>query len=70
MKGEKEMSVFETLQKEARYALDSKSRDLVFETYGKAKMALSLGAITYEEFMELNTMLIRSGINNSAADLK
>jgi len=58
------MTIFETLKKEATYALASLSRDLVFETYGKAKMAVNLEAITMDQFKELNKMLITDGVNN------
>ncbi len=64
------MGIFTQLKKESTYALDSRSRDLVYETYGKAKMALDLGAITAEEFRELNGMLVRDGINNPRAGLR
>ncbi len=58
------------LEKEAKYALTSKSRDLVYEVYGMAKTAYELKAITKEEFFKLNTMLIRDGINNRHAELE
>lgn len=57
---------FHALVKKAEYALNSHSRDLVNETYGMAKMARVLEAITADEFMHLNTMLIRNGLNNPA----
>lgn len=58
------MTVYERLLKDARYALNSLSRDLVYETYGAAKMARNLEAITHDEFMTLNDLLIRDGLNN------
>lgn len=64
------MQVFDRLKKEAQYALNSHSRDLVYQTYGEAKMASELGAISHDEFYELNTMLVKNGINNPAAKLK
>lgn len=57
-------NLFEELKRKAQYALNSLSRDLVYETYGMAKMAVNLNAITYDEFMVLNTMLVRDGLNN------
>lgn len=57
-------SVFARLKKEAQYALNSHSRNLVYETYGKAKMAYELKAISHDEFYELNTMLVVNGLNN------
>ena len=58
------MKLIDTLKKEATYALNSKSRDLVFEVYGKAKMACELKAITFEEFSIINDMLIVNAVNN------
>lgn len=56
--------LFDNLKKESTYALQSKSRDLVYETYGSAKMACALGVISKDQFMEINYMLIKEGINN------
>ena len=61
--------IYEDLKKEANYAHASKDRDLVHEVYGKAKMARLMCAISHEQFMELNDMLIRRGINNPKAGL-
>lgn len=58
------MNVYEDLLKESEYAIRSRSRDLVFESYGKAKMAVRLKAITMQQFKELNRILIRDGVNN------
>lgn len=54
------------LKKEAQYALNSHSRDLVYQTYGKATMAWELGVISRDEFYELNIMLVKDGLNNPA----
>ncbi len=66
MEDKKRMSnhLFDNLKKESTYALQSKSRDLVYETYGSAKMACALGVISKDQFMEINHMLIKEGINN------
>lgn len=64
------MNIFEQLEKEADYALNSRSRDLVYETFGKAKMAFNLKAISKEEFYRLNDKLVRNGLNNPAAGLE
>ena len=45
--------VFYQLEKRAQYALNSHSRDLVYETYGAAKMARQLQAITALQFDRL-----------------
>lgn len=62
--------IFADLKRKAEYALNSKSITLVYEAYGMAKMAFNLKAISYEEFSELNTMLVRNGINNPKAGLE
>lgn len=59
--------VFKDLVKNARYAIGSKSDNLVYETYGAAKMARKLDAISKAEFMELNTMLVKDYLNNPEA---
>lgn len=50
--------VMELLEKEALYAQRSHSRPLLQECYGKAEMALLLGAITQQEFMQINHMTV------------
>lgn len=49
-------TVMEQLLREAEYGQRSRSRDLLIETYGKAKMAFQLAAITNDEFMRINHM--------------
>ncbi len=61
--------ILEELHREARYALNSHSLNLTYQTYGKAEMAYKLKAITWDEFSELNTILVRNGMNNPAAEL-
>lgn len=61
--------ILEKLHREARYALNSHSLNLTYQTYGKAEMAYKLKAITWDEFSELNTILVRNGINNPSAQL-
>ena len=58
--------VFDSLVKCADYSLNSHSRDLVYETYGAAKMAYNLGAITSNHFTFLNDKLVVNGLNNPA----
>lgn len=48
----------------ADYAINSKSKSLVYQTYGECLMARELGAITANEFTALNTRLIRNTMNN------
>lgn len=61
--------IYEQLVRDADYALNSKSRDLVYKTYGKVEMARTMCAITKEQFIELNTKLVKNGLNNPKADL-
>lgn len=56
--------MFESLVKDAKYAINSNSRDLIMETYGMAKMARELEYISFDEFLKLTSMLIRDGIDN------
>ena len=57
-------TLFARLEREAKYALNSHSRNLVYETYGAAKMAWHLGAITKPQFYLLNDMLVVHGLND------
>ncbi len=56
--------LFARLEREAKYALNSHSRNLVYQTYGAAKMAWELGAITKPQFYLLNDMLVVHGLND------
>lgn len=60
------MTIYDDLLRQADYALNSHSRDLVYETYGAARMARRLRAITDIEFDELNDKLITKGLNDPA----
>ena len=61
-----EKTIFQKLIKEAKYSLNSKSRNLVYQTYGKVEMARELEAITFAEFDQLNKMLVVHGLNDPA----
>lgn len=50
--------VLEQLKCEALYAQSSFSKELLYQTYGKAQMARQLEALTQSEFMEINHMTI------------
>ena len=63
-------AIYEDLLKEANYALSSKNLCLVHEVYGQAKMARKMCAISKEQFMQLNEMLVKNGINNPKAGLE
>jgi len=51
-------TIMEQLVRESDYAQRSRSRDLLIETYGKAKMAFQLEKITHQEFMKINKMTV------------
>ena len=46
--------IFNELKREAEYAQESLNSNLLYEVYGKAKMARYLCVISKEEFMEIN----------------
>lgn len=56
--------VMERLWKKARFAKNSHDENLVYEVIGEFKMANFLGAVTYNDLRELETFLIRDGLNN------
>lgn len=56
--------LFARLEREAKYALNSHSRNLVYQTYGAAKIAFELDAITKPQFYLLNEMLVVHGLND------
>lgn len=56
--------IWEDLQTQANFAVASKNKELMHEVYGAAKMARKMCAISAEQMRELNTKLVRNGINN------
>lgn len=61
---------FSGLTLDAKYALKSHSRDLVYQTYGAAMMAYNLGAINRDQFYLLNDALVVNGLNNPSCRLE
>lgn len=59
-------AIFSRLERDAKYALNSHSRNLVYQTFGAAKMARELDAITKPQFDLLNEMLVVKGLNDPA----
>lgn len=57
-KSMKENKILEQLKREALYAQRSFSTELLYQTYGKARMARQLNALTQSEFMEINYMTV------------
>ena len=60
----RDLPLFEKLLRSAEYAIHSKSKELVYQTYGAAEMAYDLSGITKDEFYQLNDLLIRKTLNN------
>ena len=60
-------STYAMLIRKANYAKNSRSLVLMYETYGMAKMARELEAITHDEFLTLNEMLVRDGMNDPSS---
>ncbi len=58
-----EKRVMKDLVSDAAYAIRSNNGDAVNDTYGMAKMAHSLGAISWEEFKKLNHALVSGWMN-------
>ena len=56
--------LFYRLEREAKYALNSHIRALVYQTFGAAKMAFELEAITKAQFYRSNDMLVVHGLND------
>lgn len=54
----------ELLLKDINYARNSMSRELLYEVHGELVMAATLKGITIQEFLEMDAMVIRDGINN------
>lgn len=51
-------TILEQLKREALYAQRSFSKELLYQTYGKAQMARKLEAITQSEFEEIHHMTV------------
>ena len=52
------------LWKDARYAVNSLSRPLIYRTLGALNMAVNLKAVSYEDVQEIDQYLIRDTLNN------
>lgn len=56
--------IIKRLWKDARYAVNSLSRPLIYKTLGKLSMAVDLKAVSYEDVKGLYRYLIRDTLNN------
>ena len=56
--------IIKRLWKDARYAVNSLSRPLIYKTLGELSMAVDLKAVSYEDVKGLSRYLIRDTLNN------
>ena len=56
--------IIKRLWKDARYAVNSLSRPLIYKTLGELSMAVDLKAVSYEDVQEIDQYLIRDTLNN------
>ena len=56
--------IIKRLWKDARYAVNSLSRPLIYKTLGELSMAIDLKAVSYEDVKGLYRYLIRDTLNN------
>lgn len=56
--------IIKRLWKDARYAVNSLSRPLIYKTLGELSMAVDLKAFSYEDVKGLYRYLIRDTLNN------
>ena len=56
--------IIKRLWKDARYAVNSLSRPLIYKTLGELSMAVDLKAVSYEDVKRLYRYLIRDTLNN------
>lgn len=56
--------IIKRLWKDARYAVNSLSRPLIYKTLGELSMAVDLKAVSYEDVKGLYRYLIRDTLNN------
>lgn len=68
--GNAKISLYEQLKKEARYALNTRSIERVYEVYGKAKLAQQLGLIEFDRYEQIRAVLVHEGINNPKVKLE
>lgn len=56
--------IIKRLWKDARYAVNSLSRPLIYKTLGELSMAVNLKAVSCEDVQEIDQYLIRDTLNN------
>jgi hypothetical protein len=56
--------MYSNLLKEVEYAKNSMLKELLYQVHGRIQMAYELKAITGDEMLDLDRMVIRDGLNN------
>lgn len=64
MTNEYREKVVDILKKDIAYARTSRSKELLYQAHGELLMACKLQAINVSEFLDLDTQVVRDGINN------
>lgn len=57
-------TAYDLIKDDFEYALKSENLSLVHQAYGSAKMARWMKAISKEQFMELNEMIVKNCLNS------
>lgn len=57
-------SIYDLIKDDFEYALRSQNLSLVHQAYGSAKTAYLMNAISKEQFMELNEMIVTNCLNS------
>lgn len=59
-----EEQIVQRLWKDARYAVNSLSLNLIYKTLGEIEMAVNTGAVRYEALGNIHRYLINDTLNN------
>lgn len=56
--------IVQSLWKDARYAVNSLSLNLIYKTLGEIEMAVNIGAVNYKAVSDIQSFLIKDTLNN------
>ena len=59
-----EEQIVQSLWKDAHYAVNSLSLNLIYKTLGKIEMAVDIGAVRYEAVDNIHRYLVKDTLNN------
>ena len=59
-----EEQIVQSLWKDAHYAVNSLSLNLIYKTLGKIEMAVDIGAVRYEAVDSIHKYLVKDTLNN------